>query len=126
MVTNKQQIDKIKLNAQKILEIPWLTQRIAAIILVPLSFWFATLLLKLPDNSYQQMIDWLSSPLNLLCSLLWLVVGIYHAVLGMHEVLEDYIPTEWIKKWSIWVVNGIGIVLVLLGFVAIIRIVLTG
>jgi succinate dehydrogenase / fumarate reductase, membrane anchor subunit len=75
----------------------WLSQRITALLLAPLSIWLLIFLHKALQAPYQETVAWLSAPLNAFALIAWIVCTVYHAALGLQVVLEDYvsdIPTR--------------------------------
>jgi succinate dehydrogenase / fumarate reductase membrane anchor subunit len=69
----------------------WIKERISALMLVPLGvwgLWSATRLIKAP---FEDMIDWLKSPVNAVLLIALLLTAIYHMQLGLRVVIEDYV-----------------------------------
>ncbi len=80
-------------------------QRITAITLIPLSLWMVAFTGQLLDASHQEVVAWLSGPLDIILALTWVIAAFYHAALGLQVVIEDYVDTEWIKISSIWLMK---------------------
>ena len=73
------------------------TQRVTAVALVPLSLWFITALICVMDATYTEVVDWIKTP-HVTTLLLALVVALfYHLKLGLQDVFDDYVHTEWLK-----------------------------
>ena len=74
-------------------------QRLTAILLIPLSVWFVTLILSiLRAPSYEEKIfSYMTSQLNSALLLLFLSTALYHGMIGMKVVIEDYIHCRYIK-----------------------------
>ena len=69
----------------------WKLQRLSAVVIIPLVFWFVISLLFTMSSSYLQTIEWFMSPINS-CLMIILFVGIfYHSAMGLQVVIEDYI-----------------------------------
>lgn len=100
----------------------WWLQRVTAVALVPLSFWFLTLMYKVFSVPYAEFVEWLSVPLNTVCVAAWVMAVCYHAALGLQVVIEDYVSTEWLKISAVWAVKLFSIFLALTAFIAILRI----
>lgn len=100
----------------------WWLQRVTAVALIPLSFWFLSLMHKVFSAPYLETVEWLSTPLNTVCVVAWLLAVFYHAALGVQVVIEDYVSTEWLKIISVWAVNLLSIFLALTALIAILRI----
>ena len=68
----------------------WL-QRLTAIALVPLCLWFAVAVIGMSGADYAAAKAWLARPFNATLMLLAVLTGIWHAVLGLQVVIEDYV-----------------------------------
>ncbi len=79
----------------------WWHQRLTALALLPLAVWFVVSLITLADATYEDVIDWLSSPVVAGLMLLWIVATFYHLKLGIQEVIEDYVHSGWRKLASL-------------------------
>jgi succinate dehydrogenase / fumarate reductase membrane anchor subunit len=104
----------------------WWVQRITAIALIPLSLWFVAGLVFLTDVDHATAIQWLGSPVTLGLMSVFLVVLIYHAVLGLQVVIEDYIHARPAKLILLLIVQFAGIALAVAGIVAMLVIMLYG
>lgn len=83
----------------------WWAQRITAIALIPLSFWFIYSLVCMTTLDYMAAIGWLQSPISSSLLILFVIALFYHAQLGMQVVIEDYIDNEAVKIASIIVLK---------------------
>lgn len=83
----------------------WWMQRVTAIALIPLGLWFAIAIASAANASYEQVIGWISSPLNTLLLISFIIAGLYHAMLGIQVVIEDYVQTTWLKISSILIMK---------------------
>ncbi len=93
----------------------WLYQRASAVALVPLSIWLLVLLSKIQHAPYAEIVDWLSSSINALAIIAWIVVVFFHAALGVQVVIEDYVSIVSVRKMAIRVTN---LIFLILGLVA--------
>ncbi len=75
----------------------WWMQRLTAIALVPLTFWFVASLASLVGADRDQVADWMAGPLPALLMILFLGTAFYHFKLGLQVVIEDYVHAEWVK-----------------------------
>lgn len=104
----------------------WWMQRVTAVALVPLSFWLLILLGLSLTAPYHQTVAWLTSPVNTVCIVAWILAVFYHAALGLQVVIEDYVAVEGYKIISIWVVNLAFLFLAITALLAVFRIVSIG
>jgi succinate dehydrogenase / fumarate reductase membrane anchor subunit len=88
----------------------WIFQRVSAIILIPLIVWFSVSVIKLSSDSFLNIKDFFSSPVNLILSLLIINTAIYHGSLGVRVVFEDYIAKKSIRHIAIYLINAISII----------------
>jgi succinate dehydrogenase / fumarate reductase membrane anchor subunit len=69
----------------------WWAQRVSAVALVPLALWFALALLGMDAFDHATALVWIGSPLNSILLILLLLAGLYHSMLGVQVVVEDYV-----------------------------------
>ena len=72
----------------------WIAQRVTAIFLIPLALWFAVSVIGLAHADYATMKAWMGKPGNASLLLLTVLTVMYHAVLGLQVVIEDYVHCE--------------------------------
>lgn len=75
----------------------WWLQRLTAIALLPLIFWFVVSVISLIGADRAQVAAWLDNPLAALLLILLCVAGFLHLKLGLQVVIEDYIHNEALK-----------------------------
>jgi succinate dehydrogenase / fumarate reductase membrane anchor subunit len=75
----------------------WWMQRLTAIALIPLTLWFIISIATLNNASYTETVNWLSIPLVSIFMILLVSATLYHALLGVQVVVEDYIHQEALK-----------------------------
>ena len=102
----------------------WWLQRITAVALLPLTIWFVVSLSSLAGQEREIVIAWFGDPLSAIALSALVLVGIYHAVLGLQVIIEDYVHCEGWKLCTIWFVRFFGLFLGALGFVSAIVMVL--
>ena len=76
----------------------WIMQRASALIIAPLIVWFLLSLISLSTGDYNSVINFFSKPLFLSLTVVLLIVGFFHAKIGLSEIFEDYIHDEKIKN----------------------------
>ncbi len=104
----------------------WWVQRMTALALIPLALWFVASIVFMIDVDHATAMWWLGSPVTLGLMSIFLVALIYHAVLGLQVVIEDYIHGHAAKLILLLLVKAAGIVLVTAGIVAMLIIVIYG
>jgi len=72
-------------------------QRVSAVILIPLTLWFAVSALGLIGAHEASVLYFLSHPLNAVLMGTFILTGLYHMALGLQEVIVDYVPHEGAK-----------------------------
>ncbi len=75
----------------------WWMQKLTAAALIPLGVLLAALLIFLLGSDHQTVVVWVGNPIVAALMMLFVGVALYHAVLGMQVVYEDYIHNKWIK-----------------------------
>ena len=104
----------------------WWMQRVTAVALIPLSFWLIIFLDLSLNAPYQETLAWLTSPVNTVCVVAWILAVFYHAALGLQVVIEDYIAAEGVKIVAVWAVNLSFLLLALAALIAVFRTLLIG
>lgn len=100
----------------------WWAQRLTAIALVPLTFWFICSLVSMTTVDYMAAIGWLQSPIICILMILFVFSLFYHAQLGMQVVIEDYIGNETLKITSIILLKFVMLFAGLASIVAILKV----
>jgi succinate dehydrogenase / fumarate reductase, membrane anchor subunit len=100
----------------------WWAQRLSAIALVPLSFWFIYSLVSMTTLDYMAAIGWLQTPMTSTLLILFVFALFYHAQLGMQVVIEDYVGNEILKITSIILLKFVMVFAGLAGIVAILKV----
>jgi succinate dehydrogenase / fumarate reductase membrane anchor subunit len=85
----------------------WWWQRMSAVLLVLLGFWWLWSLWYLAAADYVYMRLWLREPPVSLA--LWLMMALLflHGWLGLKIIIEDYLPNTRLRQWFLWVLNGL-------------------
>ncbi|HEX4302220.1 MAG TPA: succinate dehydrogenase, hydrophobic membrane anchor protein [Rhizomicrobium sp.] len=77
-------------------------QRVTAAALIPLSIWFAVSVIGLVGANAPSTLAFLQHPLNALLMAAFVIILLYHMVLGVQVVIDDYIYTNWQKVASMF------------------------
>ncbi len=104
----------------------WWLQRLTAVALVPLSLWFMAALASRASAGYAAVVEWLGSPSVVLGLLLFIASLFYHALLGIEEVILDYVHVEAVKSALLTGLQYLLLTLALLGALAVLWIALPG
>lgn len=72
-------------------------QRLSAIVLLPLTLWFVWAVVGHVGAPHADVLIFLSKPLNAIGIAMFVIVGLFHMLLGVKVVIEDYIPDERTK-----------------------------
>ena len=83
----------------------WLFQKYSSIALIPLVSYFLVKILQLSSMTYEQIVSETSSLWFLVLVLIFAVIGLLHMRLGLHEVIEDYVHSDPVKKLSFIAIN---------------------
>ena len=94
----------------------WWMQRLTAIALIPLTLWFIISIASLNSASYAETVNWLSIPLVSIFMILLVSSTLYHALLGVQVVVEDYIHYEGFK---FLLLIGLKFIFLVLGVIAV-------
>ena len=101
----------------------WMLQRLTALALIPLAlfvlsgFYNAVVL-----GGYEDALAWLHSPISATFVILFLLVGLRHATLGLQVVIEDYAHCESIKLSLLFIVKFLAVVFAVLGTLSVAKI----
>lgn len=77
----------------------WWYQRLSAVALLPLSLWLIYEFSTLASLDYATVRAWLATPATIILFILLIPALYYHALLGLEEVIEDYVKDAG-KKYA--------------------------
>ncbi len=69
-------------------------QRVSAVALIPLTLWFVFSVAQLSSSGYAAVKHWVSSPSVSVALVLFIATMLYHSMLGVQVVIEDYVGGE--------------------------------
>ena len=104
----------------------WWAQRLTAIALIPLLFWFVASVVPLVGAELRIVREWISSPVNSVLLLTLIVAVFHHAQLGLQVVIEDYVHRGWLKLASVIAVKFAAFGLGATSLFAVLKIAFTG
>ena len=76
----------------------WIIQRLTAVILIPLTFWFIYQCILLSNYEYDEIKTFFLSKLNASLFFTLIIAMLYHAKLGNETIIEDYVTSVNLKK----------------------------
>ncbi len=76
----------------------WIIQRLTAVILIPLTFWFIYQCILLSNYEYDEIKTFFLSKLNASLFFILIISMLYHAKLGNETIVEDYVTSVNLKK----------------------------
>jgi succinate dehydrogenase / fumarate reductase membrane anchor subunit len=97
----------------------WFMQRLTALALIPLVMWFVVTIVRLcqADKTGREII--LSSHYTTLMLIFMIGVGLYHGLLGVKVIIEDYVHSECYKTALIIIAYFTTFITATVGIVAI-------
>ena len=104
----------------------WWMQRVTAVLLVPLSIWLLFCALPMIAAGYADARVWLAQPLNAFLILTLMLTVIYHALLGVQVVIEDYFHTRWLEVVLLTSIRLLAFLAALATSLAVVRIAVGG
>lgn len=69
----------------------WISERVGAVALIPLTVWAVYAVLRLSILGYDGAVEWIGQPLNATLMVLTLAISFWHMHSGLRVVVEDYI-----------------------------------
>ena len=88
-------------------------QRMTAVALVPLAFWFVASALAYVGAEQGAVAAFFAQPVNAVLMFLFLVAALYHMSLGLQIIIEDYFHQEGLKiaflllnRFAAWIIGA--------------------
>ena len=100
----------------------WWSQRVTSVALVPLCLWFVASLLRMPMSDYDYVVKWIAEPLNAVLLLLLIGTVVYHSLLGVQVVVEDYVHHHGLKIATMMLLTFAHVAVAALAVFAVLRI----
>jgi succinate dehydrogenase / fumarate reductase, membrane anchor subunit len=82
----------------------WISERVGAVALVPLTLWGVFAVLQLAAGDYAFAVGWIAQPLNAVLMVLLLGISFWHMASGLRVVIEDYIHVT-LNKSALLILN---------------------
>jgi succinate dehydrogenase / fumarate reductase membrane anchor subunit len=101
----------------------WWQQRVSAIAIVLLSLYVVSNFFgSVAFGSYDDAIEWLSSPFSATLVILFIAAAFYHAALGLQVVVEDYVHGEAKKIVLLLLSKFLCVTFAVLGILSVVKI----
>ena len=85
----------------------WIMQRLTAVILIPLTFWFVYQCVILSSYEYDQIRTFFFSKINASLFFVLIMAMLYHAKLGNDTIVEDYVTSNNLKKITKLIISSL-------------------
>ena len=92
----------------------WILQRITAILLIPLTFWFIYNCVSFQYLQFEEMELFFQSFLNSFLFLMMMIAMLIHAKLGCDTIVQDYVSSQDLHKAFKALINIIVLISLLL------------
>ena len=100
----------------------WWSQRVTALALLVLGLWFAAELICLESYSYQSMTVFLSSSINAVLLALLVATLMFHSMLGVQVVIEDYVHHGGLKVTALMLIKFAHVLAAALGVYSVLKV----
>jgi len=104
----------------------WWSQRVSALMLVPLTLWFVISAVGLIGADRAAVAAWMHNPMAAVLMIMLIAATFYHAALGLQIVIEDYIHGEAARITTLLVMRLLCILFVLRGVLAVLKLAFAG
>ncbi|MBN9542349.1 MAG: succinate dehydrogenase, hydrophobic membrane anchor protein [Alphaproteobacteria bacterium] len=81
----------------------YIHQRFSALLLIPAVIWAVYSIYIYPQLDGVSIFGFISRPINTIFAIYFAVVGLYHGMLGVKVIIEDYVYSEKTKTLSFMV-----------------------
>lgn len=99
-------------------------QRVSAVALIPLTLWLVFSLAHLPSD-YEAVRWWMHAPSVAIALTLFIATALYHSLLGVQVVIEDYVASEGSKIASLLASKFVHIAAAVAGIFAVLKVAFT-
>ena len=83
----------------------WILQRITALFLIPLTFWFIYYCISFQYLQFEEMKLFFQSYLNSFLFLIMMIAMLIHGKLGCETIVQDYVSSLYMQKIFRGVIN---------------------
>ena len=99
----------------------WILQRITALFLIPLTFWFVYQCISFQDFHFEEMKLFFQSYLNSFLFLMMMITMLIHGKLGCETIIQDYFSSLYLQKIFKGLINFITLITFFLVIAAIFK-----
>ena len=99
----------------------WILQRITALFLIPLTFWFIYHCISFQYSQFEEMKLFFQSYLNSFLFLMMMIAMLIHGKLGCETIIQDYVSSLYLQKIFNSLINFITLITFFLVTVAIFK-----
>ncbi|MEQ1437845.1 succinate dehydrogenase, hydrophobic membrane anchor protein [Fontimonas sp. SYSU GA230001] len=101
-------------------------QRVSAVALIPLALWFtfSVAMLATGQTDYHAVRHWVAAPSVAVVLVLFIGTALYHSMLGVQVVIEDYVGSEGRKLAALLLSKFAHVVVAAAGIFAVLKIAL--
>lgn len=96
-------------------------QRLTAVILIPLTWWFISSILKMAVRPDYTLVHWLSSGFHAAFLIIMLLALFYHAKLGLQVIIEDYVHCPAFKITALVLNTIVMLILAIVSVLAVVK-----
>ena len=100
----------------------WIAQRVTALILIPVTFWFVYNCISFSSMSYFQIEFFFSSIFNSFLFYIMMIAMLIHAKIGCETITEDYILSKKNKNLTKLFINILTYTFIVITTVSILKI----
>jgi succinate dehydrogenase / fumarate reductase membrane anchor subunit len=80
----------------------WLSQRVSAVFIIPLLIWcIMAVIATLKSADYEFILHLIKPATGAVLLVAFISISLYHGMLGIHEIIEDYVKCRTVKMCSI-------------------------
>lgn len=99
----------------------WFFQRLTGIVLVPILLVHLFTMHRIHEHglSFESVVVLFANPYWKILELTFLVIALYHALVGIHFIFQDYIKQPALRIWVFGLVVMIGLGLLTLGMITV-------
>ena len=101
----------------------WILQRVTAVILIPLTFWFVYQCVLISSYEYDEIRAFFFSKVNSSLYFILVIAMLYHAKLGNETIIEDYVTSHRLKKITKSFISALSYIIMIITTIAIFYIV---